>query len=207
MRHLSRHAPQYSLALPGRTRKFNLVSTLPVFCDGPAAASLAPESVDAPIPCLYKGADGGGCNPAAAVLWAKLKPSGILAAATGTHRNVPNTGSVDHALQAGDAPIREQDTDDTRKEFETMANTTSAKKATRKIARRTVINKSRRTEMRGAVRTVEEAIKRGDRDAALKAMARAEPELMRAAQRNIVHRNNASRKVSRLSHQIAKLAK
>ena len=43
-----------------------------------------------------------------------------------------------------------------------MANTTSAKKATRKIARRTAINKSRRTEMRGAVRTVEEAIKRGD---------------------------------------------
>jgi small subunit ribosomal protein S20 len=88
-----------------------------------------------------------------------------------------------------------------------MANTTSAKKATRKIARRTAINKSRRTGMRGAVRTVEEAIKRGDRDAALKAMSHAEPELMRAAQRNIVHKNNASRKVSRLSHQIAKLAK
>jgi small subunit ribosomal protein S20 len=88
-----------------------------------------------------------------------------------------------------------------------MANTTSAKKATRKIARRTVINKSRRTEMRSAVRSVEEAIKRGDRDAALKAMSRAEPELMRAAQRSIVHKNNASRKVSRLSHQIAKLAK
>jgi small subunit ribosomal protein S20 len=93
------------------------------------------------------------------------------------------------------------------REFETMANTTSAKKATRKIARRTAINKSRRTGMRGAVRTVEEAIKRGDRDAALKAMSHAEPELMRAAQRNIVHKNNASRKVSRLSHQIAKLAK
>jgi len=91
--------------------------------------------------------------------------------------------------------------------FEDMANTTSAKKATRKIARRTAINKSRRTQMRGAVRTVEDAIKRGDRDAALKAMANAEPELMQAAQRNIIHRNNASRKVSRLSHQIAKLAK
>jgi len=88
-----------------------------------------------------------------------------------------------------------------------MANTTSAKKATRKIARRTVINKSRRTEMRGAVRTVEDAIKRGDRDAALKAMMRAEPELMRAAQGRIIHKNNASRKVSRLTHQIAKLAK
>src|ERR1700693_5857935 len=88
-----------------------------------------------------------------------------------------------------------------------MANTTSAKKATRKIARRTVINKSRRTQMRGSVRIVEEAIKSGDRDAALKAMARAEPELMQAAQRNIIHKNNASRKVSRLAHQIAKLAK
>jgi small subunit ribosomal protein S20 len=88
-----------------------------------------------------------------------------------------------------------------------MANTTSAKKATRKIARRTIINKSRRTQMRSSVRTVEDAIKRGDRAAAVKAMASAEPELMKAAQRNIVHKNAASRKVSRLAHQIAKLAK
>ena len=51
------------------------------------------------------------------------------------------------------------------------------------------------------------AIKKGDREAALKAMANAEPQLMRAAQRNIIHKNNASRKVSRLTHQIAKLAK
>ena len=88
-----------------------------------------------------------------------------------------------------------------------MANTTSAKKATRKIARRTAVNKSRRTQMRGSVRLVEEAIASGDREAALKAFAAAEPELMQAAQRNIVHRNSASRKVSRLSHRIAKLAK
>jgi small subunit ribosomal protein S20 len=87
-----------------------------------------------------------------------------------------------------------------------MANTSSAKKATRKIARRTLINKSRRTQMRGSVRLVEEAIKRGDRTAALEAMKRAEPELMSAAQRSIVHKNTASRKVSRLTHQIAKLA-
>ena len=87
-----------------------------------------------------------------------------------------------------------------------MANTTSAKKATRKIARRTAINKSRRTQMRGAVRSVEDAIKRGDRAAAIEAMKKAEPDLMKAAQRNIVHKNNASRKVSRLTHQIAKLA-
>jgi small subunit ribosomal protein S20 len=87
-----------------------------------------------------------------------------------------------------------------------MANTTSAKKATRKIARRTIVNKSRRSQMRGAVRTVEAAIKSGDREAALKAMKLAEPELMKAAQRNLVHKNLASRKVSRLVHQIAKLA-
>jgi small subunit ribosomal protein S20 len=97
--------------------------------------------------------------------------------------------------------------DDSRRIVENMANTTSAKKATRKIARRTLVNKSRRTQMRGAVRTVEEAIKSGDRNAALEAMKRAEPELMQAAQRNIIHKNNASRKVSRLTHAIAKLAK
>ncbi|MCG6204758.1 30S ribosomal protein S20 [Rhodopseudomonas sp. HC1] len=88
-----------------------------------------------------------------------------------------------------------------------MANTSSAKKATRKIARRTAVNKSRRTQMRGTVRTVEEAIASGDRDAALKAMANAEPALMRAAQRNIIHRNTASRKVSRLASRIAQLGK
>jgi small subunit ribosomal protein S20 len=87
-----------------------------------------------------------------------------------------------------------------------MANTTSAKKATRKIARRTIVNKSRRTQMRGSIRVVEEAIKIGDREAALQAMKKAEPELMKAAQRNIVHKNLASRKVSRLVHQIAKIA-
>ena len=116
--------------------------------------------------------------------------------------------SVDHAVER---PARLKPdllaSGHRRRIFENMANTTSAKKATRKIARRTIINKSRRTQMRGAVRTVEEAIKSGDREAALKAMTRAEPELMQAAQRNIIHKNNASRKVSRLAHQIAKLAK
>lgn len=88
-----------------------------------------------------------------------------------------------------------------------MANTSSAKKATRKIARRTAVNKSRRTQMRGTVRTVEEAIASGDRDAAVKALSNAEPALMRAAQRNIIHKNAASRKVSRLAHRISQLGK
>jgi small subunit ribosomal protein S20 len=88
-----------------------------------------------------------------------------------------------------------------------MANTTSARKAARKIARRTVINKGRRSRMRTAVSKVEDAIASGDRNKALEAMKEAEPQLMRAARQGQLHRNTASRRVSRLSKQIAKLAK
>jgi small subunit ribosomal protein S20 len=87
-----------------------------------------------------------------------------------------------------------------------MANTTSAKKATRKIARRTAINKARRSRMRGFVRKVEEAIAAGDKTTAQAALRAAEPEIMRAAQKGVVPKNSASRKVSRLTHRIAKLA-
>ena len=86
-----------------------------------------------------------------------------------------------------------------------MANTKSAKKASRKIARRTEINKARRSRMRSYVRQVEDAISGGDRTTALSALKAAEPVLMRAAQRGIVHKKTASRKVSRLTHQIGKL--
>jgi small subunit ribosomal protein S20 len=88
-----------------------------------------------------------------------------------------------------------------------MANTKSARKATRVIARRTEINKARRSVLRNSMRRVEEAIKSGDRKAALAAFKAAEPVIMRAAQRGVVHKNNASRKVSRLAHRIAKLSK
>jgi small subunit ribosomal protein S20 len=88
-----------------------------------------------------------------------------------------------------------------------MANTTSARKATRKIARRTVINQARRARARNAVRLVEEAIAAGDRNKALEAMKQAEPQLMKAAQSGQVHRNMANRKISRLTRSIAKLGK
>jgi small subunit ribosomal protein S20 len=88
-----------------------------------------------------------------------------------------------------------------------MANTASARKAARKIARRTEINKARRSRVRSAVREVEEAITAGDRSKALEAMKQAEPQLMRAARQGQLHRNAASRKVSRLTKQITKLGK
>jgi small subunit ribosomal protein S20 len=88
-----------------------------------------------------------------------------------------------------------------------MANTKSARKATRVIARRTEVNKTRRAVLRGSIRKVEEAIASGDRKAAVAALKEAEPTIMRAAQRGVVHKSNASRKVSRLSRRVAKLAK
>ena len=88
-----------------------------------------------------------------------------------------------------------------------MANTASAKKAARQMARRTVINKARRSRLRSYVGKVEDAIATGDRALAIAALSEAEPVIMRAAQRGIVHKNAASRKVSRLSHRVAALAK
>lgn len=88
-----------------------------------------------------------------------------------------------------------------------MPNTKSARKAARQSARRTSINRSRRSRLRSAVRQVEEAIAAGDRARALAAMAEAEPVIIRAAQKNVVHRNAARRKVSRLAHRIAALGK
>jgi small subunit ribosomal protein S20 len=87
-----------------------------------------------------------------------------------------------------------------------MPNTSSARKAVRKIARRTEINKSRHSQMRSILRKVEEAIAGGNRSTALAALREAEPVIMRAAQKGIVHPNAASRKVSRLAHKVAKLA-
>ena len=78
-----------------------------------------------------------------------------------------------------------------------MANTKSAKKATRKIARR--------SRMRTFVRGVEDAIASGDKTTALAAFKAAEPVLVRAAQKGVIHKRTASRKVSRLAHQVAKL--
>ena len=87
-----------------------------------------------------------------------------------------------------------------------MANTTSAKKATRKIARRTEVNKARRSRVRGFLRTVEEAISSGDQAAAAAALKAAQPELMRAAGKGVVHSNTASRKISRLSSRVKALS-
>ena len=86
-----------------------------------------------------------------------------------------------------------------------MANTSSAKKAVRKIARRTEVNRARRSRMRTFVRKVEEALDAGDVSNAAQALLAAVPVMMRAAQNGVIHKNTASRKVSRLTQRVKAL--
>jgi small subunit ribosomal protein S20 len=83
-----------------------------------------------------------------------------------------------------------------------MANTSSAKKAARQMIRRTEVNKARRTRVKSDVRSVEEAIKSGDRAKAEAALKSAAPTLVRTAQKGMMHKKTASRKVSRLTKRV-----
>ncbi|ABS66935.1 MULTISPECIES: 30S ribosomal protein S20 [Xanthobacter] len=87
-----------------------------------------------------------------------------------------------------------------------MANTPSAKKAVRKIERRTEVNRSRRSRVRTYLRKLEDALTAGDATAATAAFQAAEPEIMRAVTKGVLHKNTASRKVSRLAARVKKLS-
>jgi small subunit ribosomal protein S20 len=86
-----------------------------------------------------------------------------------------------------------------------MANTVSAKKAVRKIERKTAVNRDRRSKMRSYIRRVDEAVASGDHAAAAAALKDAQPLIMRAANAGIVHKNAAARKVSRLTRKVKAL--
>jgi small subunit ribosomal protein S20 len=86
-----------------------------------------------------------------------------------------------------------------------MANTTSAKKMVRKIARRTAVNKARRSRVRTFVRKVEEAIAAGDKKAAAEAFKAAQPELHRSVTKGVAHKSTVARKLSRLAQRIKAL--
>ena len=83
-----------------------------------------------------------------------------------------------------------------------MAYHKSAKKRIRRNARRADVNRSRRTRIRHALRRVNEAIAGGDRQAAEAALRDAQPAVAAGARRGILHRNTASRKISRLAGHI-----
>ena len=83
-----------------------------------------------------------------------------------------------------------------------MANTSSAKKAARSSARKAVINRDRISKVRTSVRKVEEAIVGGKKVDAESALKLATTEVMRGAVKGVMHKNAASRKVSRLTHRV-----
>lgn len=87
-----------------------------------------------------------------------------------------------------------------------MANTPQSAKRARQNAARFAVNKMRRSRIRTFLRKVEEALASGDQTAAASALRDAQPELMRGVTKGILHKNTASRKVSRLSARVKALA-
>ena len=86
-----------------------------------------------------------------------------------------------------------------------MANSPSSKKRARQNVRRAAVNQARRSRMRTFIRKVEEAIATGDQTAAKEALRVAQPEIQRSVSRGIVHKNTASRKISRLASRVKAL--
>ena len=87
-----------------------------------------------------------------------------------------------------------------------MATHKSAEKRNRRAQRRTEINSARTSRIRTFVKKVEMAIAGGDKSAATAALKAAEPELMRGVNKGVVHKNTASRKVSRLAARVKALS-
>lgn len=86
-----------------------------------------------------------------------------------------------------------------------MANTPQAKKRIRRNTNRAEINGARVSRIRGFLKKVETAIAGGDKKEAESALKSAQPELARGVARGVIHKNTASRKMSRLSKRVSAL--
>jgi len=86
-----------------------------------------------------------------------------------------------------------------------MANTPQARKRIRRNEARALVNGNRLSRIRTFVKKVEAALEGGDKSAATEALAAAQPELARGVARGVLHRNTASRKLSRLTKRVAAL--
>ena len=87
-----------------------------------------------------------------------------------------------------------------------MANTKSAQKMVGKIAKRTSVNKARWSRIRTQIRKVEEWVVKGNKKQATEALRLAQPEIMRGAQKGLIHARTATRKVSRLAKRVANIS-
>jgi len=87
-----------------------------------------------------------------------------------------------------------------------LANHASAEKRARQNVKRRVINRARKGEMRTAIKSVLTAVDTGDADAASVALKSAVSLIDRAGQKGVIHRNQASRRVSRLTAQVKNIS-
>lgn len=83
-----------------------------------------------------------------------------------------------------------------------MANHSSTKKAIRKTARQTTINKNRISRIRTFIKKVEVSLASNDKDGAKKALITAQSEIMRGVSANVLKKTTASRKISRLAKRV-----
>lgn len=87
-----------------------------------------------------------------------------------------------------------------------MANTPQARKRIRRNDRRAVINGARVSRIRTFIKQLETALASGNKDDAKAALSKVQPELARGVAKGVLHKNTASRKLSRLTKRVAALA-
>lgn len=91
-------------------------------------------------------------------------------------------------------------------EVYTLANIKSAKKRILVIQTKTLRNKAIRSRVKTSIKKVDLAIAEGDKAAAVAALNKATSVLNKAASKGVFHKNTVSRKISRLTQAVNKLA-
>ena len=88
-----------------------------------------------------------------------------------------------------------------------MPNKASAKKRLRQTVKKTNENKNRKTRIKSFVKKVEKAIAQDDQATANEVLKTAQSEIMRGVTKGVLHKNTASRKISRLNSKVKSLKK
>ena len=86
-----------------------------------------------------------------------------------------------------------------------MANTKSAIKTNRRVQRQTIVNKSRKSRFRSAIKKINLLIEKKDKKGALSYLPKLNSELMRIAKTGVIKKQSASRNVSRITKRINSL--
>ena len=88
-----------------------------------------------------------------------------------------------------------------------MANIKSAKKRIKVIDKKTARNKRIKAHIKAVLKSFDAAIEEGDLDAAKQQLTLAEKKIMQSVGKGTMHKNTASRKVSRMTKRFNKASK